>query len=427
MSDLTDEIKRGRDAYNMIIRPLFSQCEEADGKELKKISGKMNTDINVLWKKIDGVTPPIPPLPDFPKANPDMIAQFLGLNNWYKIIGWKEADQAQADELLRETLVQCRLHEFSLTDSFLWLSSGKAEHSHLNFKTPMMYQNGKFNHSKKNTRFWELQEQFLEIHKEVGIPPCTQLWMRPAYCEFPFRENKNVNGLTRFYSDKSAFYQSLMAEWIMETYRKVYGPDYNPTVKIMNEPPHHSGKSFHTVMYFHEMIYKDVLAQYLPLKNLHLDLHSSEAPIGELREDHPCPKPDDCDRNKRHGQDGYGRSAIGEKHAFSTKTDFVNLLNQEKNFFTSGNPVRYFTEDAGGAAKDGKGEVWGPHIFGGVQQQYEMAKFMWTKAKRYRKRLIYGSFPVECLKGGFLPDYRAEVIHWDRFKMLAKAHKEVYD
>lgn len=367
--------------------------------------------------------------PSYPPKIRELHAHFLGYWNWFRVNAWPKAQQKQAEIELLETAIETKKHRFAEVDSFGWLSSGKQEHRHMNWRTPWVWEkiNGKrlFHLDIFEERFFELFEAFLNIHKIVNLDFAMHLFMSFGYNDYPFRNN--TNGVTRFWSDKAIPFQQAFADKIMATYEMVYGENYKPWVKIINEASHGGNtEMFHRIMDFHKEIW-DALKQYTDLQHTIVDISHCEGALGKLREPHKCPK---C--GQMHGTDGYDRLAMGEVHGFSTITDFKRGVDGGTKeiidiYYGSANKRRRFTEDAGGISKDGKGEVWGPYVFADKDQCYKMAKYVYGKGNR----IVLCPFSVECLKKLvennkviYRSDYRVSQIHWDRFKEIARAWDE---
>ena len=359
------------------------------------------------------VIPPSPPV--YPDPIPIMGAQFVGGFNYFKITG-------NTEETLK-LLKEIRMHGYYLNDGFMFLSDNKAIHKNLTYHTPWQWTGEKFDFKQWNLEFWDDFKMYLEMHKEVGLDFCPQLWMRKDYSNYPFKNN--VNGVTDFWDKDAMIYHRAYARKVMDTFKEVYGNGYKPYVKIMNEVAHHGdGKKYHQIMYFHQEIFENVLTGYTTLDHIICDLTGCEGTLGELREPHNCPKSSVCDRNGRHGKPSYDRLAVGEKHKYSTWADFSEI----KRFINSANKARRFTEDGGGRAEDGDYTVprTGMKLGSAEQQGYMMTKL----ANIYNntgKKVIFASFPHEALKkidGVFYPDYR--VSEMKRTFACAKAMQKAY-
>jgi hypothetical protein len=241
-------------------------------------------------------------------------------------------------------------------------------------------------------------------------------------------------------------------------------------------------------MYFHEELSKQVLLNYTDLKKIVYDMSACEGVLGEMREPHLCPKPGACDREAemtvtkiepardrmqvhdptknfkgwaklvpgmavgdkitlgRHGDRPYDRLGMGEMHGFSTACDFgpeeEGGRPRVEIFAGSANRWRKFTEDAGGHCKDGRGITWYRYVFANAEQGYECAKYIYPIVKRKNKRIVFGSFPIECLfeleedgKKIFKSFYTLENLekkqeygdsYFDRLDGWIKGWKEVY-
>jgi len=351
------------------------------------------------------------PEPEYPDKIPIMGFQGVGGFNYYKLT----QNQEETLKLLKEI----RMHGYYLNDGFMFLSDNMACHRNLTYNTPWTWNGDKFDLSKWNIGFWKTFEDYLKIHREVGLDFCPQLYMREDYSNYPFKNN--MNGVNDFWDAGAWFYHRAYARKVMDTFQQVYKNEYKPYVKIMNEVAHNGdGKKFHRIMYFHQELFERVLSDYTDLGHIICDLTGCEGTLGELRERHNCPKPAVCDRGGKHGKREYDRLAVGEKHKFSTWADFGDV---KRFFLRSANKARRFTEDGGGRAGDGRYEV--PHTgmkLGDPEQQGHMMTQLAKAYKTTGKKVIFCSFPHEALKkidGVFYPDYR--VSEMERTFSCAKA------
>lgn len=420
----TDEDKKtailARDRFNEQINPILRHKYP----EIKTIQDVMNKDINRLI--YDTQPEPPQPSPEYPEKIPIMGFQGVGGFNYFKITG----NQEETLKLLKEI----RMHGYYLNDAFMFLSDNKPEHANLTHETPWAY-DGMFHLDEWNPEFWDDFKVYLEMHKEVGLDFCPQLWMRKDYINYPFKHN--VNGITDFWGKKSQQVGFLdeevmkihraYARKVMDTFVKVYGKDYKPWVKVSpNEAAHHGNtEHFHRIMYFCEDIYETVLSDYTMLDHIICDLTSCEGTIGELRELHKCPRPAKCDRGGMHGKGGYDRLVVGEKHKRSVWEDFPNL----QRLFRV-NKARRFTEDGGSLT--GKGGITLPNgiNLGTPEQQGYMMRKLAEFYKTTGRKAIFCSFPHEALKfenGMFFPDYRVSEMKrtFDCAKAMQKAYWEV--
>ena len=373
---------------------------------------------NYLEQANERVLRPTPPEPDYPDPIPIMGFQGVGGFNYFKITG----NTVETLKLLKEI----RMHGYYLNDGFMFLSDNKPHHKNLTYHTPWLWVGDGFDLDEWNLEFWDDFRQYLEMHKEVGLDFCPQLYMRKDYSNYPFQ--KNVNDVTDFWDKDAMIYHRAYTRKIMEAFKEVYGDDYKPYVKIMNEVAHHGdGKKYHQIMYFHQELFEMVLTGYTTLDHIICDLTGCEGTLGELRDRHNCPKPANCDRDGKHGKKSYDRLAVGEKHKYSTWTDFADI----KRYLRSANKARRFTEDGGGRAEDGNYTVprTGMKLGDPEQQGYMMNQL----AKAYKttgKKAIFCSFPHEALKkidGVFYPDYRVSEMKrtFECGRAMQKAYWEV--
>lgn len=411
--------KAFRDQIDHYVLPIVKEDAVVTGlvKEARKVwTSADRLTKNWLDQAKTRVLQPIPPPPEYPEAIPIMGFQGVGGFNYYKI--------TRNEEETLKLLTEIRMHGYYLNDGFMFLSDNKPHHSNLTHKTPWaFYSQHAFDLGEWSPEFWNNFKIYLEMHKEVGLDFCPQLWMRKDYSNYPFKNN--VNGVNDFWDKDAMPYHRAYAVKVMDTFEEVYGTEYKPYVKIMNEVAHHGdGKKYHQIMYFHEDIVENVLLDYTTLDHIICDLTGCEGTLGELREIHRCPKPASCDRGGKHGKKGYDRLAVGEKHKYSTWADFHEI----QRFVNSANKARRFTEDGGGRAEDGDYTVPRTGMkLGNPEQQGYMMKQLAQIYQASKKKVIFCSFPHEALKridGVFFPDYR--VSEMKRTFACAKAMQKSY-
>jgi len=394
-------------------------CIYAGTSELREYRvGSEPTEVCYTHKEPEPPEPIPPPSPPIVYPDPIPIMGFQGAGgfNYFKIT----KNQEETLKLIKEI----RMHGYYLNDAFMFLSDNKAEHANLKLKTPWVY-DGKFHLTEWNQEFWDDFETYLEIHKEVGLDFCSQLWMREDYINAPY--GNNVDGIRGFWDAQAMPVHRKYVRKVMGTYRKVYGTDYKPWVKVSpNEVAHvGSGKKFHRIMYFCEDIWENVLQAYTTLDHIICDLTGCEGTIGELREPHDCPKPSDCDRGGRHGKKGCNRLAVGEKHERSVWEDFPDL---PRLFLV--NKTRRFTEDGGSMTKGGGITLPNGINLGTPGQQGYMMRNLAQFYKATGRKAIFCSFPHEALKfkdGVFFPDYRVSEMKrvWACAKEMQREYWEV--
>jgi len=396
------------------------------------------------------------PVGGYERKNPLHHAQFLGSWNWFRVEAWDPRNETAAIDEAIKLIREMRIYRFSLHDGFFWLSDGRPEHRHLNWRTPWRVKDRVFDLEEWEPRFWELFKIWLEIHRMFDLDYAPQLFMAFGYNRYPFENNRQGIRARKIWDERIREYQLALARRTMETYREVYGDDYRPFVKICNEPAHHGDADlFHRIMYFHQDVFERALAASTDISHLIIDISGCEGSIGELKEWEPrerCPKRGSplC-REGGHGKDQYDRLAVGEVHGYSTKMDWIRprIWNARRGewvdnidpYFGSANRARRFTEDAGGRNGDGLGAVFPPpetgkrprYRFANAAQRYEAAQFIWRRQKergRREKRIILGSFPVETLRwvdGLYRADYRRDAwIDWSRFAAVNRAYDEVF-
>ena len=338
--------------------------------------------------------PPPPPPPKYPKVCPLMGIQGAGWFNSYKLFG----DEIKPEKYLSEL----RMTGASIHDSFAWLSSGNPKHRNLKYLVPFKWieSEKKFDLGGRNEQFFDQLRQAIIMHRDVDMDFMVQLWMRLDYTNAVYKNN--VNSVTNFWQPEAMSYHRQYVNWIIQTYEEA--DVYNPYIKIMNEPSHSSGEQFHRLMYFHEMLWQEVLFEYTDISRIVCDLTGSEGTAGELREPHNCPKPADCDRGGRHGKAWYsryrGNAAVGEKHKRATWADHDGRTLRAMR----GNYKRRFTDDGGGEMGDGRYVVRGIKLADGGQ-----AEFLGAKLAGIQKET--GHYPVQCF-------FTHEVLEYDEDKNL---------
>ena len=360
---------------------------------------------------------------------------FLDWFNEFRSNCWAGGNaQIDYEYQMQDVLIELRKRRFKYADGFGWISNGKKEHKHLNYKAPWawLYKDGKrvFDLTKWDERYWELFERFLRIFKNVGVEWIMCLFMREMYCCLPF--DKNVNGVCGFWSPEARPYQIAYARKVCETYKKVYGTNYKPTIKIANEMMHRGKcQKFHDIMEFHADIFFDGLCDFITLNETIADYTGSEgcgAELLELGKVGSCPKPSCCyNLQHRHGKVGQGRKIWFEQHGVSTLTDAIR--NKPKQ--SGGRPKQRLTEDAGGYAKDGKGIKWGNFVWGDATDTHEMATYIFTEFKKVGKHGAIAILPASCLKlnaeGVVYFDFHVDAIDWTRFDMAQQSYETVYE
>lgn len=392
-------------------------------------------------------------IPTYPDPHAQMAADFLGSFNGLKIRGWKKEDRWQAEDEYLELVREIPRYGFSKHKSFLFLSSGKPEHENQSYKTPWYWNGHEFDLAQKDPTFWGFVRRDLEFHKLVGLRRVYEIFMRQSYVNLPFTLNKNgvKDGL---FDPAARKYVIRLAQWLMEEYREVYGPDYIPEVKIANEMSHGGNPDkLHRIMYFHEDVYQKALRPYIPvkhLKNVICDLTGCEGSGGELRGRHKCSKAANCDRGGWHGHKGWPRSNT-ERHKICAPKDYRELVptkkwNKSKKiwedvmkervivYLNSANKYRRFTEDGGSRTNSGRIQVRPGMTLADKDQIWDMILYVGRLAKQKGKpeAIEMGFFPHHALtkRGGiFVPDYRKSVVfnklHAERYRTAQRAWDRV--
>lgn len=381
--------------------------------------------------------PPPPPPPPPQKLIPELHGHFLSFWQQFYLEAWEARNEYATLTWARETVTEARSYGTSLLDGFLFLSDGTAEHALWNKKTPWVFRDGKFDLSQPNPRFWEIYRRFLELFRDHGhgMRWAPQLAMAFRYNLWPFNNNHQGIRVTHIWDRPTWPYLRQIGRLCCEAHRNVFGPDNKPWVKIMNEAGHGgNGHLFHEIMYCHENVFKQALADFMPLENLIVDTSHCDGAQGELIDLWKCVKQGDCDKpDFMHGTAEYKRRRIPESHGYSTLADYTTPFagrSDGKNaldvFLGSGNPRWRPTEDGASWTKTGKGVKWGPYQIATAEQTYEMARHVLSAVKKKGKQIYIGLFPLETLGASGYPHYQKEWIDWTRFAAFRRAREEVY-
>lgn len=368
--------------------------------------------------------PPDPPFV-YPEVIEDIHAGFLGIYLWYLVEGWNPADDLIATEELAKTLHEVRIRQIGTIDFFLWASDGKPEHKHFNRKTPYLPLTGyKFDLSKWQDRYFELFEKFVIECKKIGLRPAPHLFM-DRYDYGPFENN--INGVRRFWTDVAFPYQAAFAEKICQILDKYFD---NYWIKPINEAAHRGGQDmFHRIGDWHRDIWEDVLSKHMRIKYLILDSSMSEGVFMHLIDVTDCPKP--YYEGEEHGNEKYDRkypnkSILPEAHSVSTKE---SLLDDDTMMGIENSRWRRLKFHGDGSYL-GNWQLGNTSFRqGDVAEVYEMAFYLYGRAKHKNKQAIYAIFPMESfdMSGiGWKENYTVDHIFWDRLDALVRAWKDVY-
>ena len=414
-------------------------------QELIRIRDVFNRDINVVIKSFDPPPPPEPILkPIYLDLKPQiklMDADFLGIFLDFLNSAWEFKDQAEAEKRIVDVLIEIRRHRFYRLSFFMWVCDGKGEHAHLNWKTPYVWEKPlvgkrKFYLDEWEGRYWELFERFIWLMRLVRDKNNRHSWLHPApqvnmdrYDYYPFEHNHN--GVKRFWTKEALPFQMALAIKALEIVKKVYGKNYQPYWKPINEPIHggdhdkgHIIAEWHRDMWF-------AVKELSDLRHLIIDKSHSEYALAQLVRHsgdgncHHCGKPWD---NKKE----YDRLLIPEEHGVSI---LENL--KERNFpaFLGSAWWRSkWSEDCGGGP-NAKGPVFigdPQYRVGNAVQVKEMLLNAWSRCKRHsrRKEFIWGCFPMgggfKKVNGRVIEYYHKDLIVWSRPKAAIEAYEEVH-
>ena len=312
-----------------------------------------------------------------------------------------------------------------MVDWFMWLSDGHQEHAHLNLKTPFMYDSG-FNLDQMNRKYWDIYRRFIELHKEFNLHPCPHLFM-DRYCYGPY----NSNGWS-FFQPESYPSQRMVAHNALDIMRDVFGRGYKPWVKPLNEGAHYgSTDQFHVLGQWHRMMWEDVIRHYTYISRLIVDVSMSEGCQIYLNEVLPCGKPyveGETHGDPNHDRADVNRSILAETHTVSTKEDFIGT---EKLLYLTSKWQRY--KFHGDGSDKGSFDLAGTGFRqGNADETYEMARYLWTRAKEHGKQAIYSIFPMESFRDDlgnwnlWFENYNVNNIFWDRLSAVQRAWEEIY-
>ena len=370
----------------------------------------------------------------YPEKIEDIHAGFLGIYLWYLNKGWTPSDEPPATEDLAATLHEIRDRQIGTIDFFLWVSDGQTEHTHLNQKTPFLpLPNGGFDLANWQPRYFELFEIFVIECKAHDIRPAPHLFM-DRYNYGPFENN--INGVTRFWTDEAFYFQKQFAEKICQILEK-YFSDY--WIKPINEAAHYGdAELFHRIGAWHRDLWGQVLNRYIPIRHLILDSSMSEGVFMYLIDVTACPKPradGSCDAG--HGNPDYDRadpynSVLPESHTITTYHSLVREAEPGVNAMIGIENSKWTRLKFHGDGGDDGNFQLGNTSFrqGDAAETYEMAFYLWTRAKHKSKQAIYSVFPMEAFDmtgTGWMENYTASHIFWDRLDALVRAWKDVYN
>ncbi len=373
---------------------------------------------------------PDPPYP-YPPIIEDIHAGFLGFNLWFYANAWNPEDEAAIIAQAKLTFHEIRARGIGVVDWFLWLSDGDPEHAHLNTKTPYLVVGNSFDLSKWTPRFWELFRIFIQLHEDFGLDPEPNIFM-DRYCYGPFENN--INGVNDFWSVEAYIYQKALSEKACQIMKDVFGDDYDPTIKPLNEGAHYGNiDQFHVLGQWHRDLWNDVFSKYTTIERMVFDVSMSEGVQIYENEILLCGKP--YIPGEKHGNPEHDRaditlSILAETHSVATK---ANLIGNEKLEYLGSKWRRYKFHG------DGSDSGTGFHVPGTDFKQgtpaetYDMGFYLWTKAKAANKQAVYSIFPMESFRDDngnwnlWFENYKVNNIDWSRIDSLVQAHKDVYD
>lgn len=391
-----------------------------------------------FWAKPEEIFPR-PPIPPYDPIVKDLCGGYLGIQ-----LDWLANASAGVDQKkdAKERITDFLLYGASLgireIDCFRWLSSGNSEHKHLNYIIPWVYDSAKnkFNMAIDNEEFYDLENEFLEMVNYAKIKPRLHGVMAQSYSRFPF--TKNVQGTNGLWDSRNWPYIGHSFDRLGKSMNEIC--EHGFEVKIANEPAHRgSSNRWHSIMYFHEIMFETYLKKWMPLSSVVCDRTACEGTTSELIGIQECGKPRNCDRDKRHGKPEYARrllkkdSVWAETHGVSTLDDLLETSCLA--FMWSGWAKYILHEDGGSETKTGEGSTWYGLNFASPDQAYDMGIYLWKLAKDKNKTAKYCWFPIESLSivdGIVRERYHIDLKDghgnsiWDKPKALIQANKEIY-
>lgn len=366
---------------------------------------------------------------------------FLGIFLWFLAKAWNPLTRLYWIHQLRKTVRRSRDKQASFICGFLWLCDNKPEHHHLNNKTPWKFEKKPhkvFDFTKPNKKFWDIYRLFLKALKSEDMEFWPSVEM-DRYCYYPFRHNSN--GVRGFWSNGALKHHLNLMKKVCQVMRSVYGEDYQPPIKMINEPIHGGDHNkFHVIGRWHVEMWEKALKNYTKLPRIILDVSHCEAAAGEFdkrRKCHVC--------GKWQGNDDYldadgFRQVIPGYHGVSIienlKTEDGHGFTKMR-FLTSAWKKVKFSEDggAGGLCDIARGyRIPGTNFCeGDAKQVKEMLIYLWGESKKHGKVAIWGLFPMEAFMDDdrnwtnpIKENYKLGRIGWGRQNKALQAHKTVY-
>jgi len=368
----------------------------------------------------------------------EMCSGSLGMFISFYREAWKKENQEKAEEDIVQVLGRFAIRDIKYSDFFMWCLDNKPEHAPINDKGPyhQFIKDGKrtFDLSKWDERYWELFERFVYLHSLFGIIPVPQMFM-DRYCDYAFKNN--VNGVrAKILSNEALPYCYRLSDKTLEIVFKYFNEIW---VKFINEPRHGNDEQFHMVAVWHRKMFDNSLKKYFDhredaLASLITDNSGSEggqmllvwhAEGNEMK----CPK---CKRLLSElfpdlmPEKWMRRLRTGEQHSTTMIPDFEKDHNSMEAFFRSANRKCRWHED-GSYNEDAKGVKFGPFQLADAKQYGQTCDFAWSKqvAEGKGRKNYMVIFPLETLlfiDGVFYETYNKDIILWDRYDEMYKAH-----
>ena len=379
-------------------------------------------DDRIEWNKkyIKGTEPlswcafhkePTPPIP-LPEKFETYSINWIGLLPWMTMKAMAGEDVSKPVDRLVEL---SRRSGAAYIHSFCWVGDPSPDNSYTQFATPWLWVDGKIDFTKKNPEH-EKQFRFLaETCKKYDMEFRPIFFM--ARYNFPaFTRNLNVQGIEDFYTPEAKAVQSAYIfdciHWLLD----IFGPDYKPTVLLMNEPAHYGDDTAaHEIADWHKEI-GDYVLQWTTPDRLWVDGSHSEYAHAWFVGPQKCPK---CERWL--GRDEYSNRPVrSESHGCSTLQGF-----QDNGFDGwSGSAWTHgaFNED---------GSDSGSKLCDGISAFRQANTAEYTTALKYvmdnqgDKKAYIVSFPFDPIKNA-MEDYTEAFVltyDWERLSVYSILHK----
>ena len=362
---------------------------------------------------------------------------------WIIRIGYLTKDRVAMKENLFFTLRRFRSLQFYLVEAFTWLDSGRAEHKHLNGKTPWIFTGKTFGLGIWNITYWDMIEDALSVFKlfsPMELQPI--FFMRDEYHARLFQQNsKNI---TRMKSTAFIPYAVEYALKWQETFRKVYGDKHTMFYRVSNEWFHSSPAEFRMNGYFEWRVTEALDDQSVPIWKNTVDLSGSEGCeiFKNEPQEHPklggevLPLPVHflsvaADRSKRN------KCILPEKHGCGSVSSLMRET-EDMHFLGSKWCKFKISLDGGTGPKnnqDGNGLKVGNFAFPDCDQYFDTLCYFLESCKRKGKIGYIGHWIPECftkIENGkrvpnlWIEDCSEENLDWKMAEVPSKAWKKVY-